>query len=352
MSPKRRISEILLAILIAIVAPSAATFVVAQEASADPETIRVETVLVNVPLIVSDRDGRFIGGLKKSDFMLRVDGQDQPIEYFADAESPIDVALVLDLSGSVISVLQNIKEAAKKFVEQLKPDDRASLVTFDQKKEIAVREELTPDKKKLSSTIGKIGYDKSGDYREAHKLPVFPDMYDAIANVMRSKFAGVPRRKAIIVLTDGYVTGRTISPQAFDDMIVEGETLIYPVMFVTREHIFESAMTNIAGKQRGNTITGKELSALRVTRALTNIAAKTGGRLLIAAKDTDFNAAFTAIGDELRKQYFIGFLPSPESAKKGGRVSIAVTDPAWSVRSKSSVRLKRRQEGPATSPPE
>jgi hypothetical protein len=135
----------------------------------------------------------------------------------------------------------------------------------------------------------------------------------------------------MIVLTDGFVVGRTVTPQAFDDLIVEGEVVIYPMMFLTRQH---------TGPGRDK-ITYEELSKLPVTIALDDIAKKTGGRLLIAGKGTDFTAAFDAVADELRKQYIIGFYPSKTDAVQGGRIGLGIKIPGLKTRSKSIIRLKR-----------
>ena len=57
--------------------------------------IKVETVLINIPLVVSDREGRHIGGLTKDDFSILLDGEKQSIDYFADSEAPLSVAIVV-----------------------------------------------------------------------------------------------------------------------------------------------------------------------------------------------------------------------------------------------------------------
>ncbi len=95
------------------------------------QTIRIETTLVSVPVIVSDRQGRYVSGLKASDFTVYEDRSKRPIDFFGDAEEPINVALLLDTSKSTTPVLDDIKKAAKDFVKQLRPRDRAMIVTFD-----------------------------------------------------------------------------------------------------------------------------------------------------------------------------------------------------------------------------
>src|SRR6187431_3011499 len=104
----------------------------------DDEPIKIDTLLINIPLVVSDRDGRHIGGLKKDDFSVLLDGEKQTIDYFADAEAPVNVAIIIDLSGSTRPVLGDIKNAAKTFVEKLSPSDQAMVMTFDQFRKLEV----------------------------------------------------------------------------------------------------------------------------------------------------------------------------------------------------------------------
>src|SRR5262245_3091856 len=87
------------------------------------ETIKIETTLISVPVIVSDRQGRYVSGLKASDFTLYDNRTKRSIEFFADTEEPISVALLLDTSKSTAFVLDDIKNAAKDFVRQLRPQD-------------------------------------------------------------------------------------------------------------------------------------------------------------------------------------------------------------------------------------
>src|SRR5262245_5213844 len=95
------------------------------------QTIKIDTTLVSVPVIVSDRQGRYIAGLKASDFTLYEDRVKQPIVFFADTEEPINVALALDTSRSAEWALDDIKRTAQDFITQLRPQDRAMIVSFE-----------------------------------------------------------------------------------------------------------------------------------------------------------------------------------------------------------------------------
>ncbi len=95
------------------------------------DRIRVQTSLVSVPVMVSDQLGRSIVGLKQEDFVLYDDGVPQRVAFFAAAEEPLRMVLMLDTSKSTAAVLKQIKKAAIDFVVQLRPQDQAMVVSFD-----------------------------------------------------------------------------------------------------------------------------------------------------------------------------------------------------------------------------
>ncbi len=123
---------------------------VAEEVDED-EVVRVNASLVTVPVSVLDRDGRFIGGLRKEDFRVFEDGVEQQVAYFAPVEQPFTVALVIDTSGSTRFKLEDIQDAAIAFLDQLRPADRVIVVSFDD--DVRVLSDVTNDRNALRAAI-------------------------------------------------------------------------------------------------------------------------------------------------------------------------------------------------------
>ena len=99
----------------------------------EEDVVRVSTSLISVPAQVMDRSGRYIGGLRKEDFVLYENGVEQQLSYFGSVEQPFTVALVLDVSGSTQTQLQAIRAAANAFISRLRPNNQLILVSFDGK---------------------------------------------------------------------------------------------------------------------------------------------------------------------------------------------------------------------------
>src|SRR5712692_9175974 len=127
MSPRNEVDmPVRLFIVIAAIALVAPLSALAQERQSEAP-IKVQTTLVSVPVIVSDRQGRYISDLKLQDFKLYQDRAEQAIAVFDATEEPLNIALLLDTSHSTKAVLGDIKKDAANFLKELRPQDRAMI---------------------------------------------------------------------------------------------------------------------------------------------------------------------------------------------------------------------------------
>jgi VWFA-related protein len=94
----------------------------------DDEVIKVETQLVDVPIVVNDKSGKPILNLKQNNFVVYEDNARQEISDFSTTTAPFEVALLLDTSGSTRNDLQLIQSAAQNFIASLRPGDRVSII--------------------------------------------------------------------------------------------------------------------------------------------------------------------------------------------------------------------------------
>jgi VWFA-related protein len=299
------------------------------------QTIKIDTTLVSVPVIVSDRQGRYIAGLKASDFTLYEDRVKQPIAFFADAEEPINVALLLDTSKSATWALDDIKETARDFVEQLRPQDRAMIVTFD--RDATALCELTSNRKTLERAIG----DAQIGERFGTKLR------DAVTAVMKEEFRTVKGRKAIVLLTDGMDYGSGVSEQTLLESATEADTLIYSVFYRSLPPGLDNGRKSPRGRwgipgrrqRRAARIEERNEEAMEFLRRLSEVSA---GRYF-NSEVSDLKQTFGQIVEELRHQYRLGFYPPDHPAGSIHAIKVEVrieaTRPDVVVRSRRSYRV-------------
>lgn len=220
--------------------------IVVVPAQNDDETIRVETRLVDVPVVVTDRGGRALTGLGAPNFEVFEDGKPQQIAEFRTAEAPFEVALLLDTSGSTRSDLDLIRRAAASFIGSLRRGDRVSVIAYrterTEKAAFSVSEiviGLTDDRKALESALDRVSTSNSTPY------------YDSLLQVVRKVFRDRPKpefrgRRALVALTDGVDSSSAAEFEEVRFEFEEAGIVSYFVKVDTREYFEENLLGDCA----------------------------------------------------------------------------------------------------------
>lgn len=169
----------------------------------DGEVLKIETQLVDVPVVVTDKEGKPILNLKSENFDIFEDGKKQELSAFTTTNAPFEVALLLDTSGSTRSDLRLIKRSAALFINSLRPGDKVSIISFnteiDSGANYAISEvliDLTDDRKKLEAALENV--------KTSNGTPFYDGLLQVAENVFKDKptekFRG---RRALVALTDG-----------------------------------------------------------------------------------------------------------------------------------------------------
>jgi Mg-chelatase subunit ChlD len=192
----------------------------AQRRDESQEAIKIETTLVTVPVIVSDRNDLYLPDLKQEEFTLYEDGIKQEIVFFAAVKEPFHVVLMLDTSASTQEKLGQIQRAATAFVAQLQPADRVKVISFDD--QIRELSEFTGDRAALQRAIEAT--------RPGQGTKLYDAMRLALGNLERIK-----GRKAIVIFTDG-VDWHSDTTRYDDNIraLEEAGVIIYPIRYDTR----------------------------------------------------------------------------------------------------------------------
>lgn len=307
------------------------------------ETIKVETKLVSVPVVVSDRKGRYVPNLTASDFTLSQDGKPQTIEFFASTEEPLTVALLIDTSHSTRPVLGDIKDSALSFIKLLLPQDRAMIVSFDH--DTHILSPLTSDHEQLKNAI------KQAEIPEYFGTTLRDAAYETITRTL----SPITGRKAVIILTDGKDAGSRISKRELFYSLQETDTLVYTVMFTTDDH--RATLFPLPRRRRGGMGgrfpgVGRRYDprpAERMKRAnqeaeefLQELSEVTAGRSY-KSRDGKLKKTFAAIVEELRFQYRLGFYPPDETGGNAWReLRIKVNRPDMVVRARRGYRVQTK----------
>jgi VWFA-related protein len=313
------------------------------------DIIKVSTTLVTIPVSVMDRDGRYIPNLLKDDFRIWEDGVEQEVAFFASVDKPFSVVLMLDTSPSTQFRMDEIQDAAITFVNQLRPDDRVMVLSFND--DIKVLSEFTTDRSKLHRAIQRSRTDDG------------TRLYDAVDMVMNQYLARIQGRKAIVLFTDGVDTtsGRADYQSNLLDA-QELDALIYPVQYDTsrdmnsgggfpqpRVDVFGQILGGIFGgmgrRRGGGTTHGRGTSRgdyQLANRYLEELANTTGGREYRADTLQNMTTAFANVAEELRRQYSIGYYPKrPPQAGQRRQIRVRAKQPNLAVRARDSYTFNR-----------
>lgn len=312
------------------------------EEVSEGDVVRVETQLVSVPTVVTDRNGHPITGLRAENFALFEDGKPQRVTNFATTEAPFEIALLLDTSGSTREELGLIRDAAKAFVAALRSEDRVAIVAFNNAPQngspvatIEVLAALTNDRLLLRNAIDNIGTSNGTPF------------YDALGRIADQVFRDPPRaevrgRRAIVALTDGVDSS---SNTGYDDArakLLHAGLASYFIQVNTEDYVEDRLLKDCQDDGRLS-LSAKQLERFRqlyvptaqkedyqdfcrmgqfermdISRKLYNLArvemdtmAKdSGGKNFAAVTLQEARAAFAQVANEIGTQYSLGYYPS------------------------------------------
>ena len=276
--------------------------------------IGVEVNLVNVPITVRRPEGGFIKGLDKGAFHIYEDGEPQEILFFAQEGLPTRIAIVLDTSGSVRSEWGTIKYATKRFVENLKPEDEFSLVSFNT--EIRLKIDWGRKIDRVDPVLTSI-YCKDNT-----------KLWDAIWVVCTDVFKGIEEKKAMIIMSDGLDNESSVSYDEALKAAVRSEAALYVVSkteAVRQMMMFENSKQGWYDNIPQQAFVAADL-------ALRRLAYETGGRVLYPNSFGQLDNIYAQVDEELRNQYTIGYV-STNTIKDGSyrHIDVRVDAPGAAV---------------------
>ncbi len=265
--------------------------------------VSVETVTLDV--VVVDKKGRFVPGLKRDSFEILEDGLPQELSFFTAQFTPVTTVLLLDSSSSIRSNLTAIQTAAYLFAQNLSEGDKARIGLFSD--EVRFGEGYTDD---ISVHLAIL---------TTMKAQGRTTLYDSILAAL-VELQSIEGRKSLLVFTDGDDAGPANkgSRASIEDVVEaakQSEVTIYTVGF---------------------TGWGPEGSESVNRPFLTTLAEATGGRPFFPKKVEDVKKAFAEVQQDLHRHYRMAYAPRDLSAgvRSWRDIEVKVKKPGLYVRTR------------------
>jgi VWFA-related protein len=249
-------------------------------------TFKAGVDLVTVSVAVRTANGRVVRDLQRSDFTVLDSGRPAEIKDFYVGDSPISLAILLDISGSMAvgGNMDRAREAVSVATMNLRgQSDEAALFTFD------------------TELRQVIGFTKDLEHIRRVSLKGTPwgktSLYDAIADTARTVSERSNRHRALLVITDGVDTGSRLSA---GEVSAVANSIDVPVYLLTVVTPIDHPGTEFEVRSDGRSTQ---------TATLADLARWTGGDMRIASTPAHTSVAIQDLFTELRYQYLISFEP-------------------------------------------
>ncbi|HSR70136.1 MAG TPA: VWA domain-containing protein [Acidobacteriota bacterium] len=281
----------------------------------DPSpTFRVRSNFIKVPVTVMDERGKLINNLTRDDFRVLDEGSQRPIENFLLTEAPVNVALLLDVSGSLEDEIDEIKVAALRFVSAFGPQDNFALISFAET--VEVLQGWTNRRKKIKKALKKL----EPGLRTA--------LWDALLETTRETIKMVSGRRVIIVLTDGLDNQSLSNYEETIHSLLENDVSLY---IVSRTRIIKPQVAKSNRVEFLNEVMKKvleedqdyvEIYFEEKETAMQHLAEATGGRVLFPTRLVELRSSYAQVARELKNQYLLTFEPPHQSDRRFRQIEV------------------------------
>ena len=272
---------------------------------------QVESVLIDAFVT---GDGGKMPGLTARDFILKDNGARAEFDLLPAESLPIRAILVFDTSASMQGLkIERLRAAAEAFVDRLRPQDEAALVSFSD--EITWRAPLTVDRARLR--FGILSLQARGA----------TSAYDALFTALLVPRPGL--RTLIVLFSDGEDNMSWLREKQIKGAVERSNALIHVVAAPPVDA--RPGILRIASDP--------EIANVKTLRGL---AAITGGSLIEVASPEQIGAAFTEIIDRMKDRYVLRYTPGSSLAPGWHALDLQLATRKGKVRGRTGYWVEAR----------
>jgi VWFA-related protein len=258
--------------------------------------VDVPEVTVDVGVLL-EKTHTFVPGLKPDNFRVYEDGVEQKITGFKRVEAPITVLLLCEFASTNWFFIQDMRQSAWDFVQQLRPQDYAALMTFDLHTQIL--SDFTQDKNQLLHAIWDM------------QIPMFNerDIFDALYESL-DRMDRIQGEKYIVLIASGR---DTFSKITLDKILKKVKATRDVTIFSISTGGYLRAMTE-GGPGFNQQL--RDIDYAQADNQMQTFAKLTGGMWFEPRFEAEIPEDFQAINTTIRSKYELVYRPT--NAKQDG----------------------------------
>jgi VWFA-related protein len=251
--------------------------------------IRTEVNEANISVVVQDKSGLFIPGLKKENFKLEEDGVVQNISRVSSGEAPMTVVMVMEFSSKYWDFLYDTFNAAYGFVNSLKPEDWIAIMIYDLRTDILL--DFTKNKAAAFDALRTLN------------SPGFSEMnlFDAVSEAVE-RMHQIDGKKAIVLISSGE---DTFSKKRYDAVLKQVQSSDTPIYAIGT-----GQAVRLWYEGRGYMDSPTSIGFLQADNQLRTFARMSGGKAYLPRFEGEFPGIFGDIAGQLRNEYIITYTPT------------------------------------------
>ena len=270
-----------------------------EQAAAASQAIRVRVDRVSIGVIVTDAQGRFVGGLRREDFKVFDNGVEQPLTDFAAIEEPAQLLLLVEAGPAVYLLQGGHLKAVYALLDGLSAGDRVAIARYDQGPQGIL--DFTADKRGAASVLDQLNFNLGFGQL---------NLSSSIATVL-DWLAQVPGKKSLILLSTGVDTSPPGAVQAALNRLQVSDVRILAVSLAGNLGAPPPAGKKSSKRDKAVTDTPPAAAAefAQAAQLLKLLAGATGGRAYFPLNTKEFSEIYADIAQLVRHEYSLAIAP-------------------------------------------
>ena len=258
-------------------------------------TIRVSVDRVNVGVIVTNRNGDFVDGLRREDFRVFDNGVEQPITDFLSVTEPAQVLLFIESGPAIVFLGRGHLQAADRLLNNLASDDRVAIASYSKDPELLL--DFTTDKPNTRFALQNLNFMLGfGELNLSSSLASAIDWLGTLRG-----------KKTIVVLSTGIDTSPAGKWQAIQQKLETSDVRVLAVSLSGdfRKPLKHRVLSREEKKERALVKQGFAAA----DQSLRELSRVSGGRVYFPKNQKDFDRAYAEIAQLIRHEYSLAFTP-------------------------------------------